>query len=261
MKKLLAISLLFSVPALAVSPVLIPTMYNGPGAFGTHWATAVMVNNYASAPFSSPGVLFTVLCTIPEGCLSDTLLPGGVGGIGGPYPPPANGLLLYLPDPETDTAFMARIAASPRSPLYGGTELPIVREREFVRRTIHFPDVPIIPFDTTVRTTLRIYGVDAEPGTTVRVQLVPWSTAGGFVQASRDVVLTVPAQPAAGKIFPAFAQVNLQDVFRSGSVHLEDSHNIEVVPLPLPSGQIPRIWAFITITDNISQEVTLQGPQ
>jgi hypothetical protein len=136
-----------------------------------------------------------------------------------------------------------------------------VREREFVRRTLHFPYLPLLPYPTPVRTTLRIYGPDADEGTTVRVELTSWTSPSGPVRASKNIVLAVPAQPAAGKIFPAYAQVNLQEEFLSGPFQLGDSENVAVVPLPLPSGEIPRIWAFITITDNISQEVTVQRPQ
>jgi hypothetical protein len=241
---------------LAASPVLIPTLYNGPGAFGTRWSTAVVLNNHTTAEFRSPGVTFGVLCPIPEGCLSDVVPAGAFGGIASPNA--ANGLLLDLPDEQADIAFMARLAASPRNALTGGTELPVVREREFSRRALHFPYVPVLADPSPARTTLRIYGPDVQPGTAVRIELRYWLGPEGEPITSKIVELAIPPQPTAGTIYPAFAQVDIQD-FAAGVLSVFD--NISVVPLPLPSGELPRTWAFLTITDDVTQEVTVQRPQ
>ena len=244
--------------ASAASPVLIPTLYAGPGAFGTRWNTAVVLNNHTTADFRSPGVTFGIICFIPEGCRSDTIPAGGFGDIASPHA--ANGLLLYLPDDQTDISFMARFAASPRNTLAGGTELPVVREREFSRRALHLPYVPVSWEGTPLRTTLRIYGPDVQPGTAVRVELRSWTDLEGQPIASKVVELGIPSQPAAGTIYPAFAQLNLQDDF-GPAVSAAVYHNVTVVPLPLPSGELPRIWAFLTITNDVTQEVTVQRPQ
>jgi len=244
--------------ASAASPVLIPTLYAGPGAFGTRWNTAVVLNNHTTADFRSPGVTFGVLCVIPEGCTSDTIPAGAFGSIAAPYA--ANGLLLYLPDEQTDISFMARIAASPRGTLTGGTELPVVRERDFSRRALQLPYVPVLFDGTPLRTMLRIYGPDVQPGTAVRVELRFWTDLEGQPIVSKVVELGIPSQPAAGTIYPAFAQLNLQNDFGT-AVSVSVFHNVTVVPLPLPSGELPRIWAFLTITNDVTQEVTVQRPQ
>src|ERR1051326_8230407 len=123
MKNLIALLVaMIAASASAASPVLIPTLYAGPGAFGTRWNTAVVLNNHTTADFRSPGVTFGIICFIPEGCRSDTIPAGGFGDIASPHA--ANGLLLYLPDDQTDISFMARFAASPRNTLAGGADLP-----------------------------------------------------------------------------------------------------------------------------------------
>src|SRR5256885_1248430 len=114
--------------------VLIPTLYTGPGALGSRWSTVVVLNNHMDVPFTSPGVVFGVQCGIPEGCFSETVPAGEFGALQSPRP--ANGLVLYLPTEDAPIAFMARFGASPRSTLYQGSELPIVRESAFSHRVL-----------------------------------------------------------------------------------------------------------------------------
>jgi hypothetical protein len=239
------------------SRVLIPTLYNGPGALGSRWFCGVLVDNREPTPFKSPGVSFKALCTIPEGCTTDQVDSGGWGQLWDPLP--VNGLLLYLPSENAHIAFMARLAASPRSPISGGTELPVVREREFTSGPIELPFVPLRSFSSDgLRTTLRIYAPDAQAGTFVRVQL------GGSPEAAPSfattVALNAPLQPGTVPIYPGFAQLTLQDAFPAAALSY-DTWNVFVIPIPFDSTSTPRIWAFVSITNNASQEVTIQRPQ
>jgi hypothetical protein len=140
-----------------------------------------------------------------------------------------------------------------------GTELPVVREGAFARAPIRLPYVGLRSA-SPIRTTLRIYAPDAQPGTSVRVELRQSLFPSGEPRASRVYVLDAPPQPTSLPIYPGFALVNLQDDF-ADVARVLDTANITVVPLPLDSGEIPRIWAFVTTTNNITQEVTLQQPQ
>src|ERR1044072_8368830 len=89
-----SLAVLFSGRALAKnSTVLIPTLYSGPGAFGSRWWSAVFINNHSAVAFTSPGVQFAIECPIPEGCQSDSVPSGAFGAIAAPVP--ANGLLLH----------------------------------------------------------------------------------------------------------------------------------------------------------------------
>jgi hypothetical protein len=239
------------------SPVLIPTLYSGPGALGSRWFSSVVVNNHEPTSFKSPGVIFDVLCPIPEGCTSDEIGPGEFGAIESPLP--ANGLLLYLPSESAHIAFMARLAASPRNSLYGGTELPVVREHEFTSGRVELPYVPI-QGTSPLRTTLRIYAPDAQAGTFVRVELRDWTSLQGAPKFATTVALNAPPQPTTVPIYPGFAQLTLQDVFPAAALSAS-SYNVSVVPLPFDSTSTPRIWAFISITNNATQEVTIQRPQ
>ena len=231
--------------------ILIPTLYNGPGALGSRWNTTVVLDNHMDAPLTSPGVTFGILCPIPEGCFSSSVPAGSFGSIISPLP--ANGLLLYVPSEDAPIAFAARFGASPRNVLSQGSELPIVHEHELTRGPVRLPYVGL---QGLFRTTLRIYAPDAEPGTSVRVELRSWVSPTGDPLESKVVALPAPSQPTPQPIFPGYAQLNLQSEFPR-ALQLTGT----VVPLALDSGAVPRIWAFVTTVDNATQEVTVQRPQ
>jgi len=248
----------FILSAVLQTTILIPTLYNGPGAFGSRWWSAVVINNHSDVAFSSPGVQFGIECPIPEGCQSSSIPQGQFGVVAGPAA--ANGLLLH-----GDPAVLASLAFHGRfgqgtNYLTNGTEIPIVRETQFVRGPIHFPYVTLYDTPQAVRATLRIYGPDAVPGTTVRVEVRHWDNPSGTPKASETVALSVPSSTGEVPLFPAFAQVSLTNDFPFDQL-LGSSFNISVVPLPLPSGEMPRIWAFISTTENGSQQVNVQTPQ
>jgi hypothetical protein len=206
-------------------------------------------------PFSSPGVFFGTLCPIPEGCTTNNVPGGQFGSIRSPHP--ANGLLLYLPSEDAPVVFVARFGASPRNTLDQGTELPIVHESSFSRTPIHLPYVPL---HGDFRTTLRIYAPDAEAGTTVRVELRSWTAPTVAPVEAKIVALPAPPQPTLQPIFPGYAQLDLRGEFPQ-TFGMAGNCNVTIVPLPRDSGALPRIWAFVTITDNVTQEATLQRPQ
>ena len=242
------------------STILIPTLYIGPGAHGSFWWSGASVNNYSELPFASPGVEFIVQCPIPEGCFSSDVPPGEFGLITGPRP--AGGLLLHAPSEVAENlAFQARFGQGDNV-LLNGTELPVVRDHQFKRVPIHLPGVALHQTLTSIRTTLRVYGIDALPGTTVRIEVRPWYSPIGAPLASKLVTLHVPPSPdtAPEPIYPAYAQLALQREFPFEQL-LGTSFNISIVPLPLESGEVPRIWAFVSQTANGTNDVAIQTPQ
>jgi hypothetical protein len=245
-----------------LSPILIPTLYNGPGGFGSYWWTTVVVNNHAPRPFSSPGVQFRVLvaCSIPEGCPSAAVPPGEFADVNAPQAP--YGLLLYAPeDIARDLAFQARFGSG-FDDIGTSSELPLVREAEFTPGPVRLPSVALHGTPTDIRSTLRIYAPDAQPGTSVRVEVRRWDQPTAPVAVQRTVHLFVPASPPSSDLplYPAYAQLALQQEFPI-EVAGGTTVNMTIVPLPLISGEIPRIWAFISTTENATQEVVIQRPQ
>lgn len=244
-----------------ITTILIPTLYNGGGVFGSTWWSNVNLTNQSAVPYSSPGVTFAILCPIPEGCFAAQVPAGAFGSVATPRPP--NGLLLYATNEvAAKLAFQGRFGQGVPGPT-NGTEMPIVRDEDFFTTPIHLPFVAIHPStQVPIRTTLRIYGVDAIPDTRVRVEIRSWNQPTGPVTAAKVVTLDVPAQPPSvtRPIYPAFAQLNLQQEFPFSQL-LGTWFAITIVPLPLPNDAIPRIWALVSTTDNNTQETTLQQPQ
>jgi hypothetical protein len=119
-----------------------------------------------------------------------------------------------------------------------GTEIPIVHEREFSQAYISFPGVPI---DSRFRTTLRIY---AAAPTTVRVKVGTQSF---------DITL----QPGRNLYEPAFASFSDFPIGSGGST------NVTVEPPIIGYSPIqwgPPVWAFLTITNNDTQQITTMSP-
>jgi hypothetical protein len=119
-----------------------------------------------------------------------------------------------------------------------GTEIPIVHEREFTQGFIAFPGVPI---DSRFRTTMRIYA--AEP-VTVRV------TVG---TQTFDVAL----QPGRNVYEPAYASFSDFPIGTGGSTNVTVESPI-LGYSPIQFG--PPIWAFLTITNNDTQQITTMSP-
>jgi hypothetical protein len=90
------------------------------------------------------------------------------------------------------------------------------------------------------RTTLRVYGLEAGD---VRIELLPWYAPQSDAFVTRTIALSAPQDP-----FPAFAQLDLQREFPS----IQDGAvRIRITPLG------PRVWAFATVTQNQTNEVTV----
>jgi hypothetical protein len=267
MRTLMAMLLTLLLAAVAMAadspltPILIPINYNGPGAFGSAWWTRIVLNNHTTAPFATPGVLFRIVsCPIPEGCLSESVPASDYGQIESPEA--AGGLLLYASsDTARDLAFQARFGLGSSDDVSTSCELPVVREAQFLRGPVRLPSLALYG-SKPVRSTLRIYGVDAIVGTRVRVEVRRWDLLSGDPLASKDVTLNVPASPpgTVRPVYPAVAQLTLQQEFPFDLLQ-GNAFNVTVVPMPLLSGEVPRIWAFISTTENATNDVLIQQPQ
>lgn len=244
-------------PESGTTTVLIPTYYEGPGAHGSFWWSFVFVYNHSPLPVVSPGVEFAVqFDPIPEAIPYPEVPPGKVGYV--ITPRAADGLLLHIPaEAAEDLGLRATFGQGEDDFGDGGMELPLVREHRFTRKPVRLPGVELHFTPVPIRTTLRIYGIDALPGTTVRIE-----TGFPTQRLSKVVTLHAPPSPAglARPLYPAYAQLDLQTEFPA-EILASGGAYISIVPLPLPSGEIPRIWAFITSTDNVRNITSIQQPQ
>lgn len=132
-----------------------------------------------------------------------------------------------------------------RSAQSAGTELPVVRE-DALRAHIALIDIPSEP---GFRHSLRIY--DVTHGAAVRVRIFPFQ--GDQALVDQNVMLLQPENP-----LTAPAQIGLH-----GLTSLFPALNgiprlrIEIDALSLTQ----RLWGFVSITNNETQEFTTVTPQ
>lgn len=214
--------------------VLIPVFFNGPGAFGSQWATEVVMVNRSPRPLRW---LPRVSGSLPPIPADATVSLEGIGNH-------LTGLVLFLPR-GYDVRFAAVFRDVSREASQWGTELPIVREDEF-EPTVTLPNVP---FDPRYRLQLRIYGID---GHSFRVHVAPSSSE------SREITVagacTRPNEPCNSRQ-PAFASVDLGAAFPQ----LAGRQQIRISPATFDFTR--KIWAFVTVTNNETQQVTVMTPQ
>ena len=245
--------------------ILIPVFFSGPGAHGSEWWTTVSAYAQADGDGTTPLVFSRAVlegdpqCPAVCGCDgSAEVQPGTVKNVCILNANPA-GLLLYRDKNGADVQFSARVADLSRSVETAGTELKIVRERELRRINIVFPSVPIGPgyrvglrlFDTSntqnPEVGLRIYRHTGR-GTPVVEETIP-------LNVSPDLADPRPAHPSFAMIADLAARYP----------QLKD-HGVILIELLLPEADVspvpaPSYWAVVTITNNVTQQVTMVTPQ
>lgn len=213
--------------------VLVPVLFNGPGAFGSQWRTEVDMFNRTPR----------TLNWLPE--VSETLPPVAYNTAAtlGDVPNHLTGLVLFLPR-GYDVRFGAVFRDVSRDASQWGTELPIVREGEF-QSTIVLPNVP---FDPRYRLQLRIYGIEGFTyGVHVSIGEERWAVSVTGPCSLRDVPCNSDQ--------PAFASVDLGQTFPL----LTGKQKIAISAAPFDFTR--KIWAFVTVTNNDTQQVTVITPQ
>lgn len=139
-----------------------------------------------------------------------------------------------------------------RQELSHGTELPIIRERELL--TGH-ATLLAVPTDPRFRLTLRVYDVDKKE-TDVRVRVLPMRTPPRpFVADARvPFIRRHDLDTERYATHPGFASVDLHNMFPE--IVGQGLVRVEVIP----DSPDTRFWAFISITNNDTQQVTTITP-
>jgi IPT/TIG domain len=222
-------------------PLLIPP---APGAFGSEWHTELEIDS-SRVPDRRAEVygLKQVCPPPPRQCgtrdlFAPLLLPSAEVGPVRVEKTGTPGRFLYVPDSQVEKLTMhLRIRDVTRDDENFGTEIPIIRERDFKTGRIVLLGVPT---DPRFRNTLRIYStinwpmrVTVEGQPPVDLML---STAGNVFEPAYGVFTNFPA--GNGPV----------------TVIIEPTPNaLPVVP--------PPFWAFIAVTNNTTQMVTTITPE
>ncbi|HUP65467.1 MAG TPA: hypothetical protein VM557_09315 [Thermoanaerobaculia bacterium] len=228
--------------------------YETPGANGSIWVTHFSLLNNAGRVISSPADIRDL-----RGCLFPICEPVHFqdGGVVEPefFRTPrggAPGALIWVRDEiASKVAFSLRVQDISRQALTWGTEIPVVREKDFYRTKIYLHDVPL---DSRFRQSLRVY--DPLPHTgcrSVRIRFIDQES--GAVLLDENVGLMNPdCNQTPGSNWPSSMEWHgLAE--RAG----KNSGRMIVEITPLDSDM--AIWAFITVNNNETQHVTTITPQ
>lgn len=225
------------------------------GANGSLWGGELTIYNASPypmtlfGPFNPPDIL------LPGFGPHVTVAPGHTAGAELSEHTESAGAFIQVLKAQDDTAAISlRVRDFSASATNWGTELPLVAEHES-RTHVTLLDIPT---DPRYRATLRVYH---------------WSAAGGW---PARVTVYVPDSPAPVATFeltategafglgeilvqPGYAQLDLltPEVRAAGPRVRVEIDNLAAILSPPP----PNIWAFVSVTNNETQQVTLMTPR
>ena len=233
------------------TPYLLPIIgLDARGAFGSVWRHEWTAYNSSVAtlqvlaPFSFPIDPPTSLLVPPGG--TERLVS---------YPL-RQGAIVYVPNPLVDSTTMSlRTRDISENAESWGTELPILSYADFgeIHKLID------IPTDARYRVMLRIYSWDMAPQD-VHVRIYDPAQAQPIRTFDVKLEGMVSIVPVDFPHDPAYAQLDLlTPEIRAATpairVEVENDHSAVVSPPP------PAIWAFVSITNNETQQVTTITPR
>lgn len=233
--------------------VLFPVFFFGKGAFGADWTTnASVMNTSANTVKTIPALFFgNPVCPSLCGCGAvDTAEPGKLARICQPFTT-ASGLFVHVPRASNGAlTFHERIRDVSRAAEGAGTEIQVVHEADF-RSRVELIDVPN---EALFRLTLRMYGPNA---TQLPLHLL-FYTADHPEAPMLEIpmVLTSPDAAQTFPLHPAFAVVNDLTTTFPPLAAAKAPLRISVVP----DVATDKVWAFLSITNNDTQQVTTITP-
>ncbi|HEX2060148.1 MAG TPA: IPT/TIG domain-containing protein, partial [Thermoanaerobaculia bacterium] len=234
-------------------PYLIPITSNQlAGGHGSVWVSEWSVFN------ASPERLLMIQCAPDAGVCTDPVVEAGRVETLQPTPRPAglDGAFVYIPRKLTpDIVMELRVRDVSRESDGWGTELPLVPPVRFG----HTHRLLDIPTDPSYRVTLRVYGNDDEHQPLV-VTVYPLDGT----QPIERRELSLDGTPAGDRhefpTSPAYVQLDpITDAVRAAG---HARVRIEVSTLAVGENPWdPSIWAFASITNNTTQQVTIVTPR
>jgi len=216
-------------------PVVFPTLVTGAGAFGSQWTSDVSVRN-DSTLLSLPATSSFLSAVPPFRTLTFT----GVNA-------PAGAVFYASRQVAPLTYFDVLVRDLSRQAQTLGTEIPVVREWDLYGRAIELLNVPN---DPKYRVALRVFRLDG--GTNVDVSIYPMQDAGVGEIAADFMTLT---QPSTASTLTSGSILDLNGKYPqlAGKGPLR----IRIFPGLVP----PRsAWAFVSVTNNETQDVTIISP-
>jgi hypothetical protein len=259
MNRMLIPALLFAaVTAHAGSRVLVPIYLDHPvpGAYGSLWTSELALHNRSKEAviidWCSPYPAAPCILNLAQ---DEDLRPNETQiGLPARYPKPQGGIpgcVVFFEQPQggnlSDLDFQLRVADVSRSALNAGTQIPVVRESEFRTVKLNLLNVPI---DPRFRLTFRVYEMNLDRADFV---LRACDQVTGQCRQDRPVTTTTSGPQGALRFQPAYVEVAGG---AEGDPTLPSRVRVEVEPLTPGS----LFWAFVSITNNDTQQITIVTP-
>ena len=229
--------------------VLLPATLTGAGAHGSEWHSDVIVRNDGPIAIETDPSIYVDL--------DSPILPIGLSAIPAgkyarfPETTRDGGAFLYIPrETSRYLSYSSHIVDRSRSTTDLGSEVPVVHSTDTAAKLV----LPQVRIGQGFRARLRIYDFDAEPSRFATVivrgedgathQFVTTITAEGFA---------CPTTPCL-RPTPGFATLDLSAFEALRNVRVAD---ITIQTFPRDA----RLWAFVSVTNNDTQRVTIYTPQ
>ncbi|HEX8172828.1 MAG TPA: hypothetical protein VF824_20005 [Thermoanaerobaculia bacterium] len=218
------------------------------GAFGSVWRTSLTVFYHGDVDtFIWPRISCGVI-TCPAG---ETLQRGARPRLFQQIASDAVGLLLVTEKGrERDFSFEGRVRDESRASESAGTEFPIVPDEEIRAEPVRLLDVPI---RADFRVHLRVFAL---PGAAPQHVLVRYHRHDSLepLREERIALRQFPPNPVFD-VEPSDAEI-------TGIEQLPEAAGASALWIEVtPEEPELRIWAFVSVTNNTTQEVTLITPQ
>lgn len=239
---------------LNMKPYLVPLGTGQvPGANGSLWSTELTVFNRAAHPAVLTGGVFHPFILDPPP-VTPVVEPGETESVE-VYAVNSDGAFLWVARPLADNVhFSLRVRDVSKNAQSWGTAIPLVPHEDF-HDMVRLIDIPT---DSRYRATLRIYHWAASGPQSVQVRIyVPGQTepALQFEAGSSAPLPNVQTDFAAN---PATARIDLltPEVRALGPrIRIEVDNGSPPISPPAPP-----VWAFVSVTNNETQQVTTITP-
>lgn len=163
--------------------------------------------------------------------------------------PGALGQFIYVaPSDESKLYLNSRVYDVSRSEQTAGSEIPIVRARDFRGTTVSLVGIPVAP---EYRHTLRIYDLDGRAGARVMIHVyaddetTPRASVLQSLTLPAGAITTIQDRPT----HPAVLQVDLAQL-----ASFADADTVRVDVEPFDEGL--KLWSFVSVTNNETHHVT-----
>lgn len=231
---------------------LIPVYLLGPidGALGSRWVTEVVLSNGSSSPVFVDNV-------------------GGVTSVGAFNLPIQPGVTMPLSfasitfsdspgrflDVEKDASgfsIQLRVRDVSREAIGFGDEVPIVRKSAVSAGPVNLAGIPVLE---EYRLLLRVYDLERRPEAAVRILVFDVAPENEPDSLPDNLLGELVVPLTVGECDqPGYAEIPNLAGLASGSVHKSVRVLIE------PIDEASKVWAFLTMTNNQTQQVTVVSP-